>query len=548
MSRRQVLQLATAGGLTVLFSRLESLQSRGVLDQDGLDLEEVGPFTPEMGDVAKREFFGDNFKRVHPHIWNPEQSIKNVTSREKHRLVVVGGGLSGLFSAYQLRDFKPVVLEQAPRFGGNAKGQTWRGTRYCMGSAYMTQPSDDSELKKIYHDIGLEKFYRFKKGDEPVSVDEKLVIDYWKKINERIPQMNKIDELVEDINHGRNGRSYPDISGDTEVTEYLKKLDRMTFKEYLEKALGEQIHPELLAQLDFYCVGAFNATTDEVSAAAGLNFYCAEGAMTVLPGGNGTIAEQLLKHSRRAIGDKNLRTSQLVLQCEATDQGVKIHTLDLNTQKVTLIEAEAAILACPKFVVGKILKGIEPERADAIRQYKYRSYLVANMLVNKRIEPNFYEILMVKGADLKTKMQGKNLRRATDIVHADFGGIGKNQTVISMYRPMPYDGGRQELIGPDAYEKFRAEFENQIRNDVMPVLKVTPNELVDVRITHWGHAVPIAQPGLLANNVCQRARAPHKDRVFFVEQDNWALPAMETSATEAVYWEPFVRDVLKKKS
>lgn len=548
LSRRQVLQLATAGGLTVLFSRLEGLQSKIFLEGDTFDFEKNGPFASEMGDVAKREFFGDDFRRVHPYIWNPAEAIKTVHRREKQKLVIVGGGLSGLFSAYQLRDFKPVILEQAPRFGGNAKGQTWRGIRYGMGSAYITVPPEGSALKKLYHEIGLEKFYRFKTGHEPVSIDEKLVIDYWKKINERLPQMNKLDALVEDFNLGRNGRTYPEISADTPVTAYLKKLDRLSFKEFLEEALQEPLHPEILAQLDFYCVGSFNATTDEVSAAAGLNFYCAEGNMCVLPGGNGFLAEQLLKNLQPTLGDKNLRAGEVVLQVEVVDGGVKIHSLNIETQKVTLIESEAAILACPKFVVGRILKNIESERLEAIRRYKYRSYVVANVLLNKRIDPTFYEILMVKGKDLKTKMEGKALRRATDIVHASFGEVAKDQTVITMYRPMAYEGGRNELFGPEAYEKFRNEFEQQIRSEVLPVLKISSRDLVDIRLTQWGHALPVAQPGLIADEVCQKVRAPFKSCVFFAEQDNWALPAVETSAYEALGCEAEVREIFASKS
>ncbi len=547
LSRRHILQLATAGGLTVLFSRLDGLYSKGLWEGDILDISKVGPFTPDMGDVAKREFFGDDFKRVHPYIWKSEDVLKKPPHlKEKHKVVIVGGGLGGLFSAYQLRDLKPVVLEQAPQFGGNAKGQTWRKTRYCMGSAYMTVPAEGSVMEKIFKDIGLEKFYKFKKGHEPVAVDNNLIADYWTTINKRLPQMNEIDELVEDFNLGRNGRIYPEISGGTKITSAVKKLDRMTFRQFLESEIGE-IHSELLAQIDFYCVGAFNATSDEVSAAAALNFYCAEGAMVVLPGGNGLLAEQLIKHMHPTVGDKNLRTGEIVLRVEVKDGGVAVHSFCPETQKITLIEAEAVVLACPKFVVGNILKNIEQDRFDAINQYKYRSYLVANILVNKRIDPTFYEILMVKSADLKTKMTGKNLRRATDIVHASFGMVGTDHTVISMYRPMPYEGGRQELYESGAYEKFRSEFENQIRNDVLPILKINPHELVDIRLTQWGHAIPIAQPGLLAGNVCQKVRAPHKDRVFFVEQDNWALPAMETSASEAIYWEPFVRKVVSRK-
>lgn len=547
LSRRQMLQLATASGLTVLFSRLDGLYSKGLLEGDTFDIGKVGPFTPDMGDVAKREFFGDDFERVHPYIWKSEEVLKKAPHiREKHKVVIVGGGLGGLFSAYQLRDLKPVILEQAPRFGGNAKGQTWHETRYCMGSAYMTVPAEGSVVEKVFREIGLEKFYKFKKGHEPVSVDNTLIPDYWTTINKRIRQMDEIDELVDDFNLGRKGRTYPEISGDTKITKAVKKLDSITFKDFLEGELGK-IHPELLAQLDFYCVGAFNATCDEVSAAAALNFYCAEGAMVVLPGGNGLLAEQLIKHLRPAIGDKNLRAGEIVLRVEVKGDGVAVHSFCPETQKLTLIEAEAVVMACPKFVVGNILKNIEQERLDAIEQYKYRSYIVANVLVNKKIDPTFYEILMVKGTDLKNKMNGKNLRRATDIVHASFGSVGTDHTVISMYRPMPYDGGRQELFASGAYEKFRSEFENQIRNDVLPVLKINPSEMVDIRLAQWGHSIPIAQPGLLSGNICQKVRAPHKNRVFFAEQDNWALPCVETSIGEAIYWEPFVREAMSSK-
>jgi protoporphyrinogen oxidase len=45
-------------------------------------------------------------------------------------------GLSGLITAYPLRKFKPIILEQSPRFGGNAKGQSGRGLEYSIGAAF----------------------------------------------------------------------------------------------------------------------------------------------------------------------------------------------------------------------------------------------------------------------------------------------------------------------------------------------------------------------------------------------------------------------------
>jgi hypothetical protein len=50
--------------------------------------------------------------------------------------------------------------------------------------------------------------------------------------------------------------------------------------------------------------------------------------------------------------------------------------------------AQAVVLCCPKFVVGKILYGIEAARMEAIRRLRYRSYL-ANGLLNEGIKDPF---------------------------------------------------------------------------------------------------------------------------------------------------------------
>src|SRR5262245_39965362 len=47
-----------------------------------------------------------------------------------HDVVIVGGGPSGLLSAYLLRDRDFLLLEKEPRFGGNAISEQWRGVWY----------------------------------------------------------------------------------------------------------------------------------------------------------------------------------------------------------------------------------------------------------------------------------------------------------------------------------------------------------------------------------------------------------------------------------
>jgi hypothetical protein len=43
-------------------------------------------------------------------------------------------------------------------------------------------------------------------------------------------------------------------------------------------------------------------------------------------------------------------------------------------------------------------------------------------------------------------------------------------------------------------------------------------------------------------------RAPFRERVCFVEQDNWMLPAIETSLGEAIHFAPQIRTQLERRS
>jgi hypothetical protein len=200
-------------------------------------------------------------------------------------------------------------------------------------------------------------------------------------------------------------------------------------------------------------------------------------------------------------------------------------------------------MACPKFVVAKILKSIEPERQELISKLRYNAYLVGNALLNTPVKDDFYDLYMLGDAkiDFKNIQQTSDRHGITDVVHGAFAKTSKQGSVISCYRALPFTGGRALIFAPESYESFRAAFENQIREQILPALGVKPETLVDVRVARWGHPMPVATPGLIASGEMEKIRRPFGDRVFFVEQDNWMLPAIETCAEEALHWAPFVR-------
>ena len=77
-------------------------------------------------------------------------------------------------------------------------------------------------------------------------------------------------------------------------------------------------------------------------------------------------------------------------------------------------------------------------------------------------------------------------------------------------------------------------------------MNASPENVMDLRLSRWGHPLPVAEAGLIANGTIDVIRKPFKRRVFFVEQDNWILPAFETAAGEAMIWAPVVDQFLKR--
>jgi hypothetical protein len=144
--------------------------------------------------------------------------------------------------------------------------------------------------------------------------------------------------------------------------------------------------------------------------------------------------------------------------------------------------------------------------------------------------------------DLSTQEQA--LRAGiTDVILANYAYAEKDRAVLTLYQALPFDGGRSWLFSQSADQLIR-HFEHQTTTKILPTLGIPAPVIVDMRVTRWGHALPLAAPHLIADGVTDTLRTPFKDRVFFVEQDNWALPALETCISEAATITPAVEAIL----
>jgi len=508
-------------------------------------ISRLGPIDRTLGDRAPAEFSGDQNERPHRILWARDAYLatKRVEPGEEEvPLAIVGGGMSGLFSAYQFRDQKPVILEQAARFGGNAKGQSWRGLDYSIGSAYIDTPHAGSPMAQYYQELGLAEITVPRNTIDPVAVGGKVYADFWsgeadltnRKAYERLATF--LTELAREKHE-----PFPFIPALTEGHKRsLLKYDRENLHTCLTRVVGGKLPAQLEAAIEHYSFSTYACSATEISAAAALNFLAQEvEPIRVCSGGNARIGERLMERLLASgVPTQNFRAGAIVVRVTVEgNRGVRILYED-KEGKLRALRAKAAILACPKFVVAKLLDGIEPERVAAIRKLRYRAYVVANLLVNQRAAGKFYDLFLVGDGkvDVGNIRATQDRQNATDYVLANFAAPERLKdakfSVLTFYRAFPYDGARAELFPPDAFARWKARFEKQIREEILPLAQVPESSIVDLRLTRWGHALPLAAQGIYSDGTVDALRKPFQGKVFFVEQDNWAYPATQTGATD----------------
>lgn len=503
---------------------------------------------------VERRFFGDEPDRFHGLVRDKAGALQSrgglpmgvVAGVERAKVVIVGSGLAGLSAAWRVRDLAPVVLEGGSRFGGNAKAQKWGDLTYGIGSAYFGMDSRRAEHIRMLRRIGVARLWR---EDYPIHdsmfIGGKVVPGFWFGGTDpaRAADFRATWEYFEQIRE----HAYPDVPFDDEgdvSREDWEALDGRTFEAELRARLGDKLHPHIEDMIREYCWSSFGADYTEISALAGLNFLSSDlGGMYVLPGGNAAIAQGLVEALRQELPQGHLRSSAMVLDVRLLPEGVRVVYTD-GSEKLQVILADTCIVTSPKFVAKRLIDDLPPRQKEAIDKLEYRAYLVASVLVDQPREPDFHDLFCIAGEKV-TDLQAEVEKRVfTDALLATFARDGHpSKTVMNLYCGMPFDGARAHLILPEAYDNRRAQIEGALPA-LFSAINLDVAKVRDIRLTRWGHALVIPRPGHITGGVCSEASAPFGGRVFFAQQDNFALSSFESSFSAAVDATDGVRRVL----
>ena len=427
----------------------------------------------------------------------------------EYEVVIVGGGPSGLCSAYRLRQTNFLLLEKEPRLGGNAISEQWNGQWYSTGAAY----GGEEKLEKLCVEIDME-IHRLQSVDAAIINDE-LVPEFWAGGLWKSPYPESVK------------RNFAKFQADMKALNTRKnaeRLDAMTFAELL-KPYG----PELKLWFDNFGPNNWGADTENTSALIGAETVNWGGGVEpgrfTWPGGLGRISLALEAAVEKA-GAGRIRKNATVIQVEP--QGTRVHVTYFDRGELMTAAAKAVIVACPKFIGKRIVKGLPPEQFQAMNAMRYTPYLVVNVCSREVIYNGSYD------TNIPAPSPIVDFNVADWVEQRDNREV-KRPAVLTCYVPRP-ESDRIRILS-DEYVLGFGERVVGLLNTWFPGAR---DKVEEVRIYRRGHAMFLAAPGVLTR-LAPKIRQPfgnifmaHSDSHGGISEYAGALKAADRASREAM--------------
>jgi len=420
----------------------------------------------------------------------------------RHDIVIVGGGISGLSTAWFLRDQDFLLLEKEGHWGGNAYLEEYAGQAFATGSAYTAK--HESGPQELCKELGIEPL--------PIACPDGLILN-----REFVPHAwrDGLDHLPYPKNVRDSFRKFKQDMLKVDLLKRARELDAMPLT-----ALLKDYVPELTAWWNTYGPSNWGAVAADTSALVGLgDFQDFAGEepdeRNTFPGGLGAISRKLAERLNASHGDRMRGGATAV----AVEQGKSDVTVTyVHEGQVKAVAAKAVIMAAPKFIARRLVAGLPKAQQDAMHKMRYAPYPVVNVIFDKPVFNGGYD----------TWCPGNSF---TDVIVADWvirkqPGYHQKNNILTFYTPLR-EADRVRLLTEDGARDLAA---NVLRDwqKLLPASNVDP---VEVHIYRRGHPMFMAAPGTYTELI-PAARQP-MERVFFANTDSAGPVSMTAGAIEA---------------
>lgn len=421
-------------------------------------------------------------------------------------VVVIGSGVSGASAAWRLAasGVEVRMLDLEPHGGGTSTWGEDGVVSYPWGAHYLPVPNLEAratlrlleELDAVAH-WGADGLPRFREELLCHAPDERLFYrGAWHRglipasgldARER-EELARFGDLRARLrakvgSDGRPAFSLP-VATSSRDPELLA-LDRISMSAWLAR---EGFHAPFLRWLvEYATLDDFGAALDDVSAWAGLHYFCARKLETeqlrgshylVWPEGNGHLVRYLLE---RLQGRREQRI--LVTRVTPSNGRVEIDGLDVGSDRPVRRKwvARAAILAIPAFVAARLLP---PPIAERLVIRTSSPWVVANVHVDGMWEPDRAWDSVIHGSPCLGYVDAGHQRTKPN-----------PRTVLTYFRA--FGGADVNAARARLVDRRWSEFTADVLLDLAPAHPDLAASIRRLDVMVWGHAMPRPRPGFL---------------------------------------------------
>jgi len=459
-------------------------------------------------------------------------------SIEQKRIVIVGGGISGLSAARRLQqrgcdDF--ILLELENSVGGNSRYDETSVSPAPWGAHYVPLPSPECQpVLDLFKELGIITgsdsegsaiYNEFYLCAEPM---ERLFINgTWQEgllpttgiSREDKRQYDAFTGLMDGYRNARGSdgkRAFVIPVDESSRDPKFTTLDQQTMTEFMD-AHGWNSQP-LRWYIDYCCRDDFGAHANEISAWAGVHYFASRGGIasnassqTVVtwPEGNGWLVRQLQKPLAA-----RTRPNSLAYRITQTAGAVLVDAIDSQTRAPFRIEAGQVIFCAPRFVAHRVIEELQSQPCPARH---YAPWIVANLTLSE-------------------KPTGHGAELAWDNVFYDSNSLGYvvathqnpsrriGKTVITYYYALC------DKSPVEARQEAQASSYDQWCDVILKDLeRAHPNitaQIENLDVWVWGHGMIAPTPGFVWGEA-RRSMQSNIGRIHFAHSDMSGISLFE---------------------